>query len=209
MAKSDPTELDFYEGLVRKTASMYERLVDEDFDDLCQIFRIKAWRALGTYDPTRSSMSVERYVFSCIRNQVKDVLKKERNVLRRDGRGDLFIEDVAPTTPGEGHGGQQPRDKWEHRYMEVGEDEAFAELKLDVPLIPSTLDGTELQVVALLYADFGHAEIALRIGITKREVSLAVKSIREKMADWRPSNGRQAISEKQEEVPVPPLRVAA
>lgn len=191
MAKRDPYTLDFYEGLIRKTASMYERLVEEDFDDLCQIFRLKAWRALGTYDPKRSSMPVERYVFSCVRNQVKDVLKKERNQMRRDGRSEMLIEDIAPNDQ-EGAG---MRDRFESRYMQVREDEAFAGANLDAPLIPSTLDRTELQVVALLYAEYGQAEIALRIGLTKREVALAVKSIREKMADWRPSNGSQENAE--------------
>lgn len=178
-----PTELAYYEGLVRKTASMYERIVEDDYEDLCQLFRIKAWRALETYDPSKSSMPVERYVFSCIRNQVKDVLKKKR-------RGELFIEDLTGLATDQAEhqgGGGQSRDRFDARYLMVREDEAYADLNLDAPLIPSTLTTSELSVVALLYADFGQAEIALRLSMTKREVAASVKSIREKMADWRPS----------------------
>lgn len=183
--RKDPTQLEFYEGLCRKTASMYEAFVEEEFDDLCQIFRLKAYRALGTFDASRSAMPVERYVFSCIRNQVKDVLKKERNVQRRDGRSELFIEDITS-------GGETTASDWfDAKYLSEREDQAFPLDAFDKPLIPSTLSHDEKSIVALLYVEWSQTEIALRLGLTKREVALGVKAIREKFEDWRPSNSRQ------------------
>jgi RNA polymerase sigma factor (sigma-70 family) len=190
-SKATPTELAYYEGLVRKTASMYERIVEEEFDDLCQILRLKAWRALGTYDPTRSKLPVERYVFSCLRNQVKDLLKKKR-------RNELFIEDIVPATPNAEAGDRGVlRDRFEAHYLIVREDQAYAGVATDTPLIPSTLTQGEREVMALLYLDYGQTEIALRLRMTKREVTAAVKALREKMADWNPGtspNGRQHLT---------------
>lgn len=185
-SKAIPTELAFYEGLVRKTASMYERIVEEEYEDLCQILRLKIWRALGTYDPARSKLPIERYVFSCLRNQCKDLVKKKR-------RNELFIEDIAPAG-GTLEDGGMLRDRFEAAYLMVREDEAFGDLPFDTPLIPSTLSEPELRVMALLYLDYGQTEIALRLAMTKREVAAAVKALREKMADWAPSNDRQPIA---------------
>jgi DNA-directed RNA polymerase specialized sigma24 family protein len=56
------------------------------------ILRIKARRALQTYDPTRSSMSPERYVFSCVKNQCHDLVKRKR-------RDELFNADLADDAP--------------------------------------------------------------------------------------------------------------
>lgn len=184
--KATPQDLAFYEGLVRKTASMYERLTEEEFDDLCQILRLKVWRALGTYDPSRSKLPIERYVFSCVRNQCKDLVKKKR-------RNELFIEDVAPGSPGNAIDFDSSlRNRFEAQYLMVREDEAFADLPFDQPLIPSTLTHDELQVMGLLYLDYGQTEIALRLAMTKREVAAAVKALREKMSDWKPSTGVEA-----------------
>lgn len=192
------SDLAYYEGLVRKTAGMYERFIEEEYEDVCQILRIKVWRALGTYDPSRSRMPVERYVFSCVRNQVKDLVKKVK-------RDELFIEDVAEMQAPEGGTPNGMRgEKFNARYLVEREDEAFAELaNLDLPLIPSTLTDLERGTLALLYMDYSQAEIALRLGASKREVALAVKELRVKMADWRPSgegkgspNSSRMISER-------------
>lgn len=181
MARNDPTEIDFYEGLVRKTASMYVDFTEEEYEDVCQILRIKAWRALGTFDSTRSKLPVERYVFSCMKNQVKDLLKKKK-------RNEAYIEDFCTN----GDGGQR-RDEFENQYLRMDEEAALDGLLADVPLIPSTLDLTERKVLALLYMDYGQAEIALSLDTTKREVAVAVKGLKEKMADWKPSNGSLPI----------------
>lgn len=169
-----PHRVEFYEGLVRKTAARYEPYVEEEYEDLCSLFRIKAWRALESFDPEKSRIPVERYVFSCMVNLGKDLLKKHK-------RNEAYIEDFA----GEDESGV---DHFESQYLAQDEDSAFRELtSLDQPLIPSTLTSVEVRVVLLLYCDRSYAEIALAVGVAKRDVAAAVKSVKEKMADWRPT----------------------
>lgn len=173
-----PEVLQHYEGLVRKTAARYVGVVeDHDYDDLMQVFRIKVFRALLSFDPTRSKLPRDRYVFSCLRNQAKDLIRKKR-------KEELFIEDVAPTINGNG----EVRDRFELRYLQVEEEAAYSEVLASPPLIPSTLTQTERHLLFLLYNGFDHTEMSERVKITKREVAAGLKAIREKFADWKPSN---------------------
>lgn len=172
----------FYEGLCRSTAARYVGKVEEDYEDLVSLFRIKAWRALESFDPAKSKVPVERYVFSCMVNLGKDLLKKKK-------RNEAYIEDYRHNN----QTGKDVADRFDAQYLRQDEEAAFRELTLDKPLIPSTLDETECSVLALLYYDYSHAEIALRLSITKREVAAVVKQIREKMADWRPSSGDHQV----------------
>lgn len=146
------------------------------------LFRIKAWRALESFDPAKSKVPVERYVFSCMVNLGKDLLKKKK-------RNEAYIEDYRLIKGSD----SESTDRFDGRYLRLDEEAAFDELPFDKPLIPSTLDGIERRVVALLYYDYSHAEIALRLGISKREVATAVKQIREKMADWRPTTPEDQV----------------
>jgi RNA polymerase sigma factor (sigma-70 family) len=193
MLKADITDKDIshYEGVVRQTAGMFFAMVEEEFEDVCQILRMKAWRALVSFDVDKATAGKGllhrqgdhncrcaqcRYVFACIRNQVKDLQKRNR-------RNWLFIEDVAPHNA-DGNG--VVRDAFEMRYMEMSSDEAFASVDNEFTL-PSTLNGQERKVVAMLYLSFDYSEIASVVGCSHREVSTAVKSIKDKMADWRPT----------------------
>lgn len=168
----------YYEGLCRKTAARYCGIVQEEYEDLVQVLRTKCWRALESFDPAKSRVPVQNYVFSCVRNQIKDLLKRKR-------RNDLYIEEIAPTK-NRGRGEANPRDRFEAHYLLVEEDEAFAEILIETPLIPSTLNEVERQIVVFLYLNYQQADMAERLGITRRDVAKAVKSIKSKMADWRP-----------------------
>lgn len=188
--KPKPTELDFYEGLVRKTAGMYARIVEDDYEDICQILRLKAWRALNTYDPARSKLPIERYVFSCLRNQVKDLLKKKR-------REELFINDMghADATADSFYKGSfangaegETHHHFEARYLSIDEEAGLSGLLDDLPTIPSTLSPKEKDVLALVYYGYSHTEIAVRLEISKREIATAMRAIKLKMADWKPSD---------------------
>lgn len=186
---ADPRLLAHYEGLVRKTAALYVGVVEEDFDDLCQIFRIKAWKALLAFDPARSRTGRDRWVFSCIKNQAKDLLPPKR--ARRDW---LFIEDIAPisnSTENYGNGtlgGAREHDSFYARYLGVTAEEVFGSIEEDVALVPSTLTPTERNVVALLYIGCDYGEIASRTDLERKKVATVVRRIREKMEDWRPNS---------------------
>lgn len=189
MQASDITDNDIqhYEGLVRKTASMYVGVVEEEYEDLCQLIRVKCWRALVAYDPKRSRMARDPFVFGCVRNLVKDLIKRER-------RDWLFIEDIAPHNS---NGNGIVRDAFELRYLQLDEADAYALVEEEVTL-PSTLTERERQVVSLLYLAFDYTEISQTIGIAYSDVTKAMKAVREKMADWAPSK----LSDRDTAVPL-------
>jgi RNA polymerase sigma factor (sigma-70 family) len=187
-----------YEGIVRQTAGMFHGMVEEEFEDVCQILRMKAWRALVSFDVDKATAGKGllhrdgdhkcrcaqcRYVFACIRNQVKDLQKRNRRNL-------LFIEDVAPHNA---NGNGVVRDAFEMRYLEMTPDQAYKSVE-DEFALPNTLDSRERKVVAMLYLSFDYGEIASVVGCSHREVSTAVRSIKEKMADWRPTRAEPAVA---------------
>lgn len=168
---TDPFDIKFYEGLIFTTASMYAPQVEEEFDDICQLLRMKAWRALELFDPARSKMPVERYVFMCIKNRCKDLVTKHR-------RGEVYIEDQ--------RWADGDLDPFEARYLSADHDQTFGIVDAGLPLVPSTLTGIERQVVVLLYRDRTQAEIARTMGLRRSEMERTMRSIRAKMADWKP-----------------------
>jgi RNA polymerase sigma factor (sigma-70 family) len=166
--RPSPYTVEFYEGLVRKTAGMTFPLVEDEYEDIVQILRLKCWRALESYDPARATQTVQGYVFMCVRNQVKDLIKKKR-------RDELYIEDQRA-------GGD---DHFDGLYLI--DEEPYDAIEAELPLIPSTLTALERGVLALLYEGYKQREVALRLGVPRGEVERAVKAIRSKMGDWRPS----------------------
>ena len=173
LRRPDPTRVEFYEGLIHKTASLYVGYVEEEYEDVVSILRIKAWRALQSYDPTRSSMPPERYVFSCVKNQCKDLVKRRR-------RDELFLADLADQAPA-----------FEARYVQADASQVFADVEDDDLILPSTLTQREREIVGLLYLDFSQKEAAAQLGMRRNEMERAVKVIRQKMADWRPTRPPQ------------------
>lgn len=175
--RRDATEVDFYEGLIRKTAAIYSPRIQEDYEDIVQILRVKVWRALLVYDGSRSRLPIERYVFSCVTNQIKDLLKRKR-------RQEVFLgairEDFA--------------DEFAEAYLSVGHDQVYADVERELPVIPNTLTLTERQVIVRLYENAGHHQIAVELELTRGEMAATVRSIREKMGDWRPTGVEQPVA---------------
>lgn len=161
VAKLRPTEIPYYEGLIRKTASMCAPKVQEEYEDIVSIFRVKVWRALGTYDPSRSTMTVQAYVFSCVKNQEKDLLKRKR-------RQEVFFDEVPDVSRLDHH-------------------DVYGDVEREQPVIPSTLTAVEREVIVRLHMDYSQRDIAATLGLTRSEMERVVRSIRVKMADWRPS----------------------
>lgn len=171
-----------YEGLIFSTAARYAPLLDDDLEDVQQILRIKVWNALRAFDPKRSRAGVKSYVFSCVRNQVKDLLKSQTR--RREARnGNVGSVDAFSEAAGE---------PFEARYLSVTADEAYALVEDEAVLLPSTLTELEGQVVALLVMDYSTAEIAKHLGVTRSSVTTAHVIVQEKMADWHPGHGVRA-----------------
>jgi RNA polymerase sigma factor (sigma-70 family) len=169
-SKATSTHIEFYESLIHQTASMYVSFVEEDFEDIVSIVRIKAWRAVQTYDPQRSSMPCEWYVFSCVKNQAKDVVKRKR-------RRELYIEDRSA----------DGREMFEAPYLHADETQTFGLVDDGEVLLPSTLTLLERRVIALLYLDYSRREAAVQLGLKRNELERAVGTIRLKLPDSQPS----------------------
>lgn len=172
----DPTcDLAHYEGLITTTASrLLGAGVEMEFDDIAQMLRIKVWRALDSFDPSRSRMPRQNYVFMCLRDQAKDLGKRKRYGTRSlDG---LLGE------------GEQLRDRFEAQHgLSVSHDEAFSVVEDDSCAVPNTLTAVERDVVLWLYRDYRQSEVARQLGLDKREMERLMRSIRQKLADWRPT----------------------
>lgn len=168
-----PSDIAYYEGLIHKTASMYVGLVDDDFDDIASVLRVKVWKALRAYDPAKvRTQTVEKYVFMCVRNQCKDLIRKKR-------RPEVSIEDLRRAD------GDSPY-TW-MRQLASEHDQEYGGVEEEELLVPSTLSELERRIVAWLYLDRTHKEVAGLLGLTRAEMERAVRVIRQKMADWRPS----------------------
>jgi RNA polymerase sigma factor (sigma-70 family) len=168
-----------YEGLIFTTTSQIVELVEEDFDDILQHLRITVWRALLAFKPERYADLTpgarhERqrsYVFSCVQNRKKDVLKRVR-------RGDRYIEDEAEADP----------DHFECRYLVETPDTVYGEIEDGELVLPSTLDELERHVVVYLYAGRTQVETAEVVGLTPNQMQTVMRRIRWKLADWKPSS---------------------
>ena len=171
----DHVDLAPFEGLIFTTAARYAPILDEDLDDIRQILRLKVWQALTRFDGSRSTKGVESYVFSCLRNRVKDLLKEQHRLNERRKGGPLHIEDLTDDLG-----------RFEGRYLAAEDPDVFDLIEQSVEL-PSCLDETERALVlVLLEGDFTRAEIALRIGVSRKRVVVIHRAVQEKLADFAP-----------------------
>lgn len=171
----DDTQIEFYEGLVRKTSSMVQGKCEMEFEDVEQELRIKVFQALRSYDPARSRMSRRAYVFGCVKNRTKDLMKYGGR--RRAAGVPYLIEDLTPEPA--------DRERFERRYLST--DDAFREVE-DEPLeLPDSLVGLEREVVLMLHLDYSHGEIAKELGITRPGVEKILLSVRVKLSHLAPA----------------------
>lgn len=178
MAKQQ-AQLSDFEGLIFSTAVRYAPILDEDVEDIQQILRVKVWQALERYEATRSSLDVERFVFGCVYNRVKDLLKSQsRRNDARSGR-QLYIEDETDAT-------------FEARHLRVEAEVAFAVVEDERIELPSTLTAFEKTVVLLLVAGFNQTEVCGHLQASAKRVRQARASVQQKMLDWKPDAYEEA-----------------
>jgi DNA-directed RNA polymerase specialized sigma24 family protein len=149
----------------------------DDYDDVLFVPHVEVWRSLVAYDPARSKLPVQRYVFSCVTNQVKDLLKRKR-------RHEVYIEDMTVTM----RDGDELGDSFTEEYLSVSHDDVYADVERELPpTIPDTLTRLEREVVVRLYIEPNHRKIAVELSLTRAEVDGTVESICTKMAEWSPA----------------------
>lgn len=166
------SELRAYEGLVIKTASLYSRRLGMESEDLQQVLRVKIWQALEAHDPGRSDIPVRRYVFRCVTNQIKDLIKarvravERKDWLEREVGLPLLVEDFSKQT------------------FNGSCEDAY---ERDEVHLPDTLDDTEREVIGMLYVGYRQREIAEMLVIKPYKVDRILRGLRVKLEDWRPS----------------------
>lgn len=179
-----------YEGLVFTTAArlvVHPRLEGKlSLDDLRQILRIKAWYALERWSPKRSKLSRDRFVFACITNQVKDILKAKRP-------DELFIEAIAPArSVDEGMvSADRVRDRFEERYLCAQAEDVYRsvdEAEDPLPLLPNTLTAIERRFIGLLYEGYERMEIRRALKLSPRLYDSVLASVQMKFGDWAPNS---------------------
>lgn len=190
-----------YEGLIHKTALMlvngeppYGPPVEDDVDDVVQILSVKVWKAIRKFDPAKwgggqatrhashaSKTARDRYVNMCLRDQAKDICKKKR-------RGELYIEDVAPAHVNErGASERGVQDRFYERYLSTDHEQVYGDVEDADLILPNTLTEFEHVVIDMMSRHYRQTEIAEILEVGKREVEKAVRSIRTKLGDWRPT----------------------
>lgn len=204
-------DLLLYEGLIFRHATRIAEIVEDDLDDIRQFYRVKAWRALESFDGSLSrspTLSCRRpcadgdrcprckYVFMCLKNGEKDLLKKKRHNL-------AFIEDQAPTLSASDGDGQRQSNWFEARFLSTDHEGVYGGIDEGKPLLPNTLTGLEVEVIVLLYRGYRQSEIAREMVLGKGEIERTMVAIRTKMMDWRPPSAEDGQAEVPEvEIPV-------
>lgn len=185
----DPALLQHYEGLVIKTSVRYKGIKRYDTDEVRQLLRVKVWEALLAWDPEnpKTQRRIQRglksevelrdaWVYGCLANKMKDLLKRDRE-------RELLIEDQLETDS-----------TFERRYLYTEADTEISRASESRPLVPNTLTSNERYVLACMYNGHNGPETAERLGLTRAQVAMAVRSIREKMRDWKPTTPRPSVS---------------
>lgn len=165
--------IDAYEGLVYKTAEMFHERVGLEMDDMRQELRLSVLKARRAYHSGRSQLSERAFVYGCVANRVKDM--KRDAARRRNGR--LVVV----------HVGEDSLDWFEFTYRRVTHDEVFGAIEDGSFRLPATITEDEQTVLWMLVVGYTRTEIAASMCVEYTKIEGAVRSIRRKMADWRPS----------------------
>jgi DNA-directed RNA polymerase specialized sigma24 family protein len=185
-----------FEGLVKTTAAQIEAGgVELDFDDIAQLVRIKVWHAVCKFNAERAADSkhlsrardrhgrspLQRYVFTCVANLRKDIEKRPRryNSSIDEIRGQSAFGVVA--------------DWFDLRYLSVEHEQVFWEVEDEPPALPATLTTQERLVVELRCNGRLFTEIDRELGLSRAQREEVVRSVREKLADWRPSDAPERV----------------
>lgn len=180
--------IETYEGLISATARRFEekaRHKGVEIDDFTQILRIRVWRAIEAYDGERSSMTLRKFVFGCLTNQVKDVLKARSKVeaLRSHRPGEIRLDEL---TPRSGYDSPLERpdggDSSKNALRFLSTDDEDAQDALDGPDLPSSLTKDERIVALMLIEDYTYPLIAKQLGCSLVSVRSHISQIRLKMA---------------------------
>lgn len=188
-----------FEGLIFSTAIRYHAGLGMDLEDLQQLLRIKVWKVADKFEPGRvrqrqrsdGRSAHQAYVNMCLQNYLKDLLQaRDRERVMKDGKK-ARLEPIDHLLSDDGRE-RDPR--FELRYFSVCAEDVYGSVGEEAVALPSTLTELERCVVGMRMLDYSMVEISRSLDITYESVKTAMSSIREKMADWRPSTRREVVA---------------
>lgn len=179
-----------FEGLVHATARKFAPQLRREEEDLAQELRIVIWRAVTKHSTKRSTMTLERYVFMCMTNRLKDFKRDAAREARRredNGLSFLHIEDLCMSGEEGTPFGTPTQENFDGRYNFIGREEVYRRVEEGLFVLPAGVTELEANVLVLLMMEVTEREIVLRLGVVRSEVKACIEALREKFADWRPS----------------------
>jgi DNA-directed RNA polymerase specialized sigma24 family protein len=200
MRSSTGAELRAFEGLVYSTARMFAAQVRREEEDLAQELRVRVWRAAVTYDPAKSRLSLERYVFQAVTNKIKDFKRDAaREARRREENGLVFLhiedmpnyssllEDTRPlNTP--------TQEAFDGHFHFADHDEVYGRIDEGLFVLPATITENEVTVLLLLLVGLSRSEVVSSLPLWPRsDVDRAIAGLRQKLADWKPTDASQVV----------------
>ncbi len=172
-----------YEGLIVATTRYWREHITTDLsdDDIEQELRIKVWRALESFDPSRGYPE-NKHVFGVVRNRVKDLIKRkkieysETQVWSMDFDGSKPSEDLMRNYGmSEAFRKNSPMLNWMIQHRVVPEKSSTSDLLIG-------LDKDEQQIAVMIARGYTPLEIHKHMGVTLNYVRTRVARIKKHIA---------------------------
>ena len=183
-------DLRVFEGLVRTTARMFAVQVGREEEDLAQELRVRVWRAASSYDGSKTSIGLNRYVYSAVANKIKDYKRDAARELRRreaTGVSFVYIEDMGLPN-NDGH--LTTQEAFDGRYHYVARETIYGQIEEGAFTLPSTVTEREAGVLLFLMSGVTKTATAAQLGISRAAVEECLGALRDKLADWKPDASR-------------------
>lgn len=179
--------LPHFEGLVAKTASqIVEGGVEMDYEDICQVLRVKVWHAVQRFSEERALSSrtmgttrngrspLERYVFGCVLNLRRDLEKRPRRSeaslegIRNDPQRDLC-------------------DWFDAKFLSIDHGQVYGAVDGDIDHERQLdLTSVERQVIRLRTRGLLWQQVDLQVGLSRVQRARVLESVRAKLGELSP-----------------------
>lgn len=190
----EQTDLGEFEGLVLKTAALFHGQLGVELEDLRQELRIKVWKVLGDYDPTRSKLDKQKlrlarrkFVYGCVANHIKDLKKEAARRSEPPVAGQRRCSWEPPVAYIEDQAVEGSLSAFESRYQNASHDEVYGAIEETLVRLPSTVVEEEKTILVYMMLGFTQEEIAEKTRVQLWLVKRRVKGLRQKLVDRHPS----------------------
>lgn len=171
-------KIEDFESLIRRAAAAQQRTMPQmDIEDVRQLMRIKAWKALQAYDPEKCRRSVSSWVAGALINYGKNL---QRDYGRRVVKEGEHIGLVMTEVWDEPRGGFFTQDGTKIPDPKADIESDFRDLN---DVVGELVLGDPAHPVAIMLADgMGKSEVIESLDLTARTFERAVSDIRDALA---------------------------